>query len=98
MSLISEFRSVVAQQPDTTAVVEDQRAVSFTELAQLADKVSAGLLQAGLQPGDRVAIHLGNRLELVALYYACLEIGAVTVPINRRLVTGEIEHLLHHSG
>lgn len=56
MSLISEFRSVVAQQPDTTAVVEDQRAFSFTELAQLADKVSAGLLQAGLQPGDRVAI------------------------------------------
>jgi len=98
MSLFSEFRSIVAQQPDTTAVVEDQRAISFRELAQLADKVAAGLLQAGLQPGDRLAIHLGNRLELVALYYACLDIGAVMVPINRRLIANEIEHLLHHSG
>ncbi|KTS76470.1 coronafacic acid synthetase [Pseudomonas oryzihabitans] len=98
MSLFSDFCSVVAQQPDTTAVVEDQRAISFRELAQLADKVAAGLLHAGLQPGDRLAIHLGNRLELVALYYACLDIGAVMVPINQRLIAREIEHLLHHSG
>ncbi|MBB5865952.1 class I adenylate-forming enzyme family protein [Xanthomonas sp. 3058] len=98
MSLFPEFCSIVAQQPNTTAVVEDQRAISFRELAQLADKVAAGLLQAGLQPGDRLAIHLGNRLELVALYYACLDIGVVMVPINRRLIANEIEHLLHHSG
>ncbi|AVS60482.1 long-chain fatty acid--CoA ligase [Paracidovorax avenae] len=98
MSLSTELFAVATQHPDATAVVEDDRCVSYGQLAQQVERVAAGLRQSGVQPGDRIAIHLGNRIELVALYYACLGIGAVIVPLHQRLVAGEIRHLLAHSG
>ncbi len=98
MSLLTGFLDVAAQRPDALAVVEDERRVPYRELALLVGQVAAGLRRSGVEPGDRIAIHLGNRLELVALYYACLGVGAVIVPLHQRLVSGEIDHLLAHSG
>lgn len=88
MSLLTEFFRAAAPRPDAPAVVEDDRSVPFRQLAQLVERIGAGLRQAGVTPGERVAIHLGNRVELVALYYACLGAGAVIVPLHRRLVAG----------
>ncbi|MCC4597090.1 acyl--CoA ligase [Xanthomonas campestris pv. phormiicola] len=98
MSLLAEFHSVAIQHADAPAVLEDERAVSYAELAQCIERMACGLQRAGVRQGERIAIHLGNCVELVTLYYACLRIGAVIVPLHRRLVAGEIDYLLGHSG
>lgn len=97
MSLLTEFFNLAKRHPDTPAVLVEGRTTSYGELARLTDQLAAGLQRSGVGQGERIALHLGNRLELVALYYACLRVGAVIVPLHRRLVAGEIAHLLSHS-
>src|SRR6185436_7081644 len=62
------------------------------------DRMAGRLLELGIRPGDRVALHLTNRPELVQSYYACFKIGAIAVPLNVRLKGSELEYVLNHSG
>src|SRR5690606_37573706 len=39
----------------------------------------------GIQPGDRVALYMANRIEYLVLMYAVWWSGAVLVPINYKL-------------
>jgi long-chain acyl-CoA synthetase len=97
MSRFSEFQEVALRQPDAPALVTLDGAVSYSAVLSLADRIAGGLLKAGLRKGDRVAVHLGNRPELVSVYYACLRTGAVIVPVSCKLSAGEVELLLAHS-
>jgi cyclohexanecarboxylate-CoA ligase len=56
------------------------------ELADRADRIAAGLLDLGVQPGQVVSAQLPNWWQLIALHLACLRVGAVTnvvMPIFR---------------
>ncbi len=55
---------------------------STQDIITLAEKISVGLLQAGVQPDDKIAtVIVKNRPEWVALDIALLQIGAVHVPV-----------------
>ena len=47
-----------------------------------------------MQAGDRVAVHLSNRLELIELFVACLRLGAIFVPVNILYREREIAHIV----
>src|SRR5206468_1604697 len=48
----------------------------------------------GVEPGDRVALWLGNREETVLAYLAALRLGAVAVPLNLAYRRQELAHVL----
>jgi len=54
---------------------------STQEVIDMANKVSAGLLKKGIQPGDKVAIIANNRPEWVITDLAISQIGAINVPV-----------------
>ncbi len=56
------------------------------------------MLAAGIEPGDRVGLHLMNGPELAFSYLGCLKAGCIAVPINVRLKGREIDYILRHSG
>jgi long-chain acyl-CoA synthetase len=64
----------------------------------MAESCARSWLRQGLRPGDRIALHLRNGIELAACYYACFAAGFVAVPINNRLGAEEIAFVLDHSG
>jgi malonyl-CoA/methylmalonyl-CoA synthetase len=47
-----------------------------------------------LKPGDRVAVHLSNRIEFIELFIACVQSGLVLVPINVLYKEREIAHIV----
>jgi fatty-acyl-CoA synthase len=51
---------------------------------------AARLQQAGIRPGDRVAVLAENRGETLALLFACAELGAILFPMNWRLSPAEL--------
>ena len=51
-----------------------------------------------LQPGDRVAMAMGNCPEYVELWYAAWTAGLATVPMNAKLHPKELEYILQNSG
>lgn len=96
MTIFSDFKRVALQQPDSPAVIMQDSQVSYSAVLKLSEQIAGGLLKVGFHKGDRVAIHIGNRPELISVYYACLQIGAVILPISLRLSGGEIKYLLSH--
>ncbi|MEZ4647261.1 MAG: long-chain fatty acid--CoA ligase [Candidatus Eisenbacteria bacterium] len=51
-------------------------------------------VQHGIQHGDRVATISRNRSELFFLFFACVKLGAVLVPLNFRLTQTELGPLI----
>lgn len=67
----------------------DKSSVTFAELDSRVASFAQGLIQKGVQSGDRVAILVPPSIDLIALVYACWRIGAVTVIADRGLgITG----------
>ena len=84
--------------PDKTAIVYDDRRVTYAEFAAEATRVAHGLRGSGITPGDRVAYLLPNVPEMLVAHFAVPLAGAVLVAINTRLSTEEIRYILDHSG
>ncbi|WP_422741429.1 amino acid adenylation domain-containing protein [Micromonospora sp. WMMD754] len=62
--------------PAGVAVVEGTRALTYARLDATADAWAAGLVAAGVRPGDRVPILLPRGLDLVVALLAVLKAGA----------------------
>jgi long-chain acyl-CoA synthetase len=73
------------------------KSFSYQDINKLSDQLAAGLLEAGLQAGDRIALYLPNVPEFVIAYYAIQKIGAITVTINAILKKEEVRYLLDDS-
>jgi len=85
--------------PDRIALaLIDGPALSYLEMDRETNRIANALLGAGLGPGDRVAIWMGNSLEYVCSYVACLKAGLVIVQINTRHTSKEADYQLADSG
>ena len=84
--------------PDKPAILFSGQTLSFRELDDHSDRVAAGLLKAGLAPGDAVAAQLPNVPQFVIAYFGILKAGMTMVPLNPLLKAREIEHQLKDSG
>jgi len=84
--------------PDATALIFMNRKITYAELNALVDRFAAGLVQAGVKKGDRVALYLPNCPPFIIGYYGILKAGAIVVPCNPLYVAREIEHQLRDSG
>ena len=59
-----------------------QRWCSYRELALRASALARWLHDRGVEPGDRVALFLGNRPEYLVMLWGVWWAGAAAVPIN----------------
>jgi len=67
--------------PDRPAVKDLDSALTRGELRAAAGRVAAGLHQKGIEPGDRVALLIGNSVDFVVAALGCLWAGATFVPL-----------------
>ena len=84
----------------TAFAVVDVGSMTFAEWDGAANALARRLLEAGLEPGGRVGIHLHPELALhwLVSYSAAHRAGGVAVPMNPRLAPAEVAHVLAHSG
>ena len=84
--------------PDKVAVVHGDRSYTYREFELRVRRLAAGLLGAGLEPGDGVAFLSPNTPPLLEAHYGVPAAGGVLVAINTRLAAAEIAYILEHSG
>jgi long-chain acyl-CoA synthetase len=72
--------------------------ISYAELLERVHAASAGLLDLGLNAGDRVALLSENRPEWAITDYACLAARCADVPVYPSLPAKQIEYILRDSG
>ncbi|MFZ1467934.1 MAG: malonyl-CoA synthase [Paracoccaceae bacterium] len=68
--------------------------ISGAAFAQMVAKAGHALIEAGVQPGDRVAAQVAKSPEALALYGATVGVGAVFLPLNPAYTTVEIDYFL----
>ncbi|MBX7068773.1 MAG: long-chain fatty acid--CoA ligase [Microthrixaceae bacterium] len=75
--------TIFDRHPDTAvAFISRGKNTTYGELREQVAGYRAGLIDLGLEPGDRVAIICGNNWYFVAAYLATLGAGLVAVPLN----------------
>jgi fatty-acyl-CoA synthase len=71
---------------------------TYREFDEVVDRVACGLLDLGIDKGDRVGIWSPNCPEWVFVQYATARIGAVLVNINPAYRSHELQYVLDQSG
>ncbi|MFD1343275.1 class I adenylate-forming enzyme family protein [Litorisediminicola beolgyonensis] len=87
-----------APEPDkiALAILDLSRAErwSYARLEQAVRGTATGLLDAGLAPGDRVLMRLGNDVSFPIAYLGAIAAGLVPVPTSALLTEGETARIL----
>ncbi|MFK8021982.1 MAG: AMP-binding protein [Pseudomonadales bacterium] len=79
--LDSYVAHAASSQADRIAVIDDGRAVSYSELNSLIDRFASVLRSLGVKRGEVVSWQLPNWLEANIVHHAAIRIGAVSNPI-----------------
>jgi crotonobetaine/carnitine-CoA ligase len=89
------LEQAAAEDPDASAITfVGGECYTRGELLVAVRRVAAGLREAGVVPGDRLALFLPNRLEFVVSYLAISSLGAVSVPLNTALRGDVLDYML----
>ncbi|MGN6171937.1 MAG: AMP-binding protein, partial [Streptosporangiaceae bacterium] len=80
------------------AVRQGELALTYAELARASGQAAALLRDAGVGPGDRVALMLPNVVAYPLFFYGSLAAGAAVVPMNPLLKSREVAYYLGDSG
>jgi len=83
--------------PHHTALVFEDRRLTFLELNRRVNQLANALLKLGVRKGDKVATILPNCIELLESYWAVVKIGAVLVPLSQLLRGKGLLNLLRDS-
>lgn len=96
---ICEHLTVTARiVPENEAIRFEGRSLTYAQLDQLTLAAGTHLQQAGIQPGDRVAIMLANVPAFPIWYFAALRIGAIAVSLSTRAAVSEVTFLIDDCG
>jgi acyl-CoA synthetase (AMP-forming)/AMP-acid ligase II len=83
---------------DRVAVVDGDQRLTYAQLLEEARTFGAGLVAAGIEPGDRVAIWAPNSARWIVALLGLFQAGAVLVPVNTRFKGPEAAPILERSG
>ena len=90
----------IARVPDAEALVSCHQDIRWTyaEFGDRVDRLASGMLEAGLQKGDRVGVWGPNVAEWALTQYATAKLGVILVNINPSYRVSELQYALGQSG
>jgi len=84
----------VQTRPKSAAFVFHEEGWTYERLAVEAESLARGMAVRGVGPGDRVALHMMNRPEMLVAYYACFKLGAIAAPLRTAFKFTELAPIL----
>ena len=76
---------------------DELRTMTYDELAKQRSRISAFLMDHGIEKGDRVAMLSEGRSMWGAAFFGVMEVGAIIVPLDVKLKEPEFVNILNHS-
>ena len=98
-SLVAMLDASVRAAPQAEALVEvGGDRITYQQMWDRAARVAGGLREAGVSPGDRVAIRLPNSIDWMLAFAGIQLAGAIAVPVNTRFTDAEASYVMDDSG
>lgn len=80
---------------DSSLLVDEQgNEISYREFFAQAAQLANVLVLNNVSPGDRVAMQVAKSPQALALYVACVQSGAVFLPLNTAYTANEVNYFL----
>lgn len=89
MNLCDAILQQAGIHPERAAIIEDERCLSYRQLARHLSRWSAGLTGLGLRSGDRLGICLRDSTDFVLAMLGAAHAGITIVPIDWRAPISE---------
>jgi long-chain acyl-CoA synthetase len=88
--------NIVARREQHVFLVDatTRREITYGDFHRQACALAAELRRRGVRKGDRIGVMVPNCCELAVLYFACIYLGAVIVPINPSLSKSDLQFIL----
>src|SRR5262249_32306383 len=80
-----------------TGIVSGNCRFTYAQFGERCERLAAGLIAEGVQPGDRVAYLSFNTHQLLEGYFGVPLTRAVVMPLNVRLQPVELVSILNHA-
>lgn len=84
--------------PDRAVVIDDDDALTYSQMRARSRELAAGFLALGVRAGDHVGVLLPNDRQHVAVRVALSRVGATTVSLNYLYRAQELAFVLRDSG
>jgi malonyl-CoA/methylmalonyl-CoA synthetase len=94
LNLRQLFDLSLVNRRDDVALEWDGAEYTFGDIDARSNRLANVFRAGGLREGDRVAVYLANRIELIDIYLACVKLGLIFVPINILYRDREMSHIL----
>jgi len=100
MTALQDFFGRAQAAPDRTVVVmaDQGQSCSAGTLAQMAQQMAQWLAAQGLAAGERFAVLLENRVEILALALAARQAGLYAAVLSTHLTADEVAYIVTDSG
>ncbi|MBC7791521.1 MAG: AMP-binding protein [Anaerolineae bacterium] len=99
MHLTALFDLSLIGRADTTALEYYDaggtlHALTFGQVEARANQMAHELRARGVAQGDRLCVHITNRIEFIDLFLACTRLGVIFVPMNALYRERELRHII----
>lgn len=94
-TIIEIFEEQAAKTPDNTAVISENRSLTYSELNQKANCIAFKLRETGIEPDDCVVIISDRSIEMIQAIYGTLKSGAAYVPIDPTYPAERIGYIIN---
>lgn len=84
---------VFGEKSALVVIGSDEMSLTYRALEQAVLGTATGLLQAGIVPGDRVFLQLGNTIDFPIAYLGAIAAGIMPVPVSSQLTAPEVAFL-----
>ena len=97
LNIAANLQRTAQYSPAKLAIQFMDKSINYAQLNGAANQIANGLRAKGIGKGDKVVLACPNLPFFPMVYYAILKLGAVVVPINVLLKSGEIAYHLTDS-
>ena len=84
-TLTAVLAETTARVPDTTALLSDERSLTWAQLSDEVGRLAALFIKVGIKHGDVIGFAIDKKPEVVVGFLAAARIGAIMAPINFKL-------------
>ncbi|PFA86222.1 non-ribosomal peptide synthetase [Bacillus cereus] len=96
-SIQDRFYEQAHKRPEAVAISTEDRVYTYHEINQYSNQVAHGLMDLGVQKGDKVATFLHRNVESIIAMLGILKAGGTYVPIDVKYPFERIQYILQDS-